>query len=138
MQGTSSTCPALGDLRLVRAGHQESTFRPSFSTTANSLSAIPLGRFVPVSHFRAVDSLVFEVAREHGLADVCLLADFPDLPSGENRRCGQARLVESAHGGLIDSEVGDYYLFKSALHGAGCPNRTDDLPLTRRVLYQLS
>ena len=22
--------------------------------------------------------------------------------------------------------------------GAGCPNRTDDLPLTRRVLYQLS
>ena len=23
-------------------------------------------------------------------------------------------------------------------NGAGCPNRTDDLPLTRRVLYQLS
>jgi hypothetical protein len=22
--------------------------------------------------------------------------------------------------------------------GAGCPNRTDDLPLTRRLLYQLS
>ena len=24
------------------------------------------------------------------------------------------------------------------IRGAGCPNRTDDLPLTRRVLYQLS
>ena len=24
------------------------------------------------------------------------------------------------------------------LYGAGCPDRTDDLPLTRRVLYQLS
>jgi hypothetical protein len=26
----------------------------------------------------------------------------------------------------------------AAFVGAGCPNRTDDLPLTRRVLYQLS
>ena len=24
------------------------------------------------------------------------------------------------------------------VRGAGCPDRTDDLPLTRRVLYQLS
>lgn len=30
---------------------QVSTFSPCFSTTANSLSAIPLGRFVPASHF---------------------------------------------------------------------------------------
>ena len=29
-------------------------------------------------------------------------------------------------------------LFLRRNNGAGCPNRTDDLPLTRRVLYQLS
>jgi hypothetical protein len=30
---------------------QASIFSPCFSTTANSLSAMPLGRFVPASHF---------------------------------------------------------------------------------------
>ena len=42
----------------VRESDQESTFRPYFSTTASSLSAMPLGRFVPASHFWTVDSLV--------------------------------------------------------------------------------
>ena len=38
---------------------QASTFKPCFSTTASSLSAMPLGRLVPASHFCTVDSLVF-------------------------------------------------------------------------------
>ena len=36
-----------------------STFKPCLSTTARSLSAMPLGRLVPASHFCTVDSLVF-------------------------------------------------------------------------------
>ena len=35
------------------------TFNPCFWTTDSSLSAMPLGRFAPVSHFWTVDSLVF-------------------------------------------------------------------------------
>ena len=38
---------------------QASTLSPCFSTTASSLSAMPLGRLVPASHFCTVDSLVF-------------------------------------------------------------------------------
>lgn len=38
---------------------QASTLRPYFSTTASNLSAMPLGRLVPASHFCTVDSLVF-------------------------------------------------------------------------------
>ncbi len=38
---------------------QASTLSPCFSTTASNLSAMPLGRFVPASHFWTVDSLVF-------------------------------------------------------------------------------
>ena len=38
---------------------QASTFRPCFSTMASNLSAMPLGRLVPASHFWTVDSLVF-------------------------------------------------------------------------------
>lgn len=38
---------------------QAKTFKPCFSTTASSFSAIPLGRLVPASHFWTVDSLVF-------------------------------------------------------------------------------
>jgi hypothetical protein len=30
---------------------QANTFNPCFCTTANSLSAMPLGRFAPASHF---------------------------------------------------------------------------------------
>ena len=44
-----STCPAL----LARTG------KPCFFTTASSFSAIPLGRFAPVSIFSMVLSLVF-------------------------------------------------------------------------------
>ena len=38
---------------------QASTLSPCFSTTASNLSAMPLGRLVPASHFCTVDSLVF-------------------------------------------------------------------------------
>jgi|CXWL01.1.fsa_nt_gi hypothetical protein len=34
------------------------TFSPCFRTTDSSLSAMPLGRFAPVSHFWTVDSLL--------------------------------------------------------------------------------
>ena len=43
---------------IFRNSFQASASRPCFSTTASSLSAIPLGRFAPVSHFSIVDSLV--------------------------------------------------------------------------------
>jgi hypothetical protein len=35
------------------------TSKPCFLTIVRSFSAIPLGRFAPVSHFSTVDSLVF-------------------------------------------------------------------------------
>ena len=39
----------------------------------------------------------------------------------------------------IDSlKLVDAINIRHYFNGAGCPNRTDDLPLTRRVLYQLS
>lgn len=43
-----------------------STFKPCFSTTASSFSAIPLGRLVPASHFCTVDSLVFRYRAKIG------------------------------------------------------------------------
>ena len=46
-------------LRAAGDASQPSTFKPCFSTTASSLSAMPLGRLVPASHFCTVDSLVF-------------------------------------------------------------------------------
>ncbi len=39
---------------------QASTCSPCFWTMESSLSAIPLGRLAPVSHFSMVDSLVFK------------------------------------------------------------------------------
>ena len=46
-----------------QSGHwpqaQANTLSPCFSTTASNLSAMPLGRLVPASHFCTVDSLVF-------------------------------------------------------------------------------
>ena len=40
------------------AGGHASIFNPCFSTMSNNLSAMPLGRLAPDSHFSIVDSLV--------------------------------------------------------------------------------
>ena len=42
----------------TRETNQVRIFNPCFCTTASSLSAAPLGRFAPVSHFSTVLSLV--------------------------------------------------------------------------------
>ena len=54
------------------------------------------------------------------------------------------RFLHSIHPECLDfrSELGSVFGMKkpriSEAYGAGCRIRTDDLPLTRRVLYQLS
>ena len=52
----------------------------------------------------------------------------------------EATLHQPGLAGYADPHQGSIDLKHAAAFwiGAGCPNRTDDLPLTRRVLYQLS
>lgn len=52
--------------RVIGPRPQVKTWSPCFSTTESSFSAIPLGRFVPASHFCTVDSLVLRMRAKTG------------------------------------------------------------------------
>jgi hypothetical protein len=68
--------------------------RPFSRTTVRRRRAAPLGRNKILAHV--------EIAREHGLGDVLLLADGPDLGWGKRHHGDEARLIELAHRALVD------------------------------------
>ena len=81
---------------------QASTLSPCFSTTANSLSAMPLmppGAGLPLQYRRFAG---VQITREYRLTDMRALADPLDLRRQHHRRHGKTRFVKFAHGRLVD------------------------------------